>query len=496
MAMIEEPYVYVFDASNPHQSILGLERNADAKIYPASTTKILTCIVALEYAYSAGHSLDDVITISEAATDWGQGNSLMGVFRGETFSLRDMLYGLMLVSGNDAAVAIAEHIAGSENEFAKLMNEKAAAIGMQNSRFLTVHGKHKSDHYSTARDMGILTAYALQNPDFCQIVSAAEHVATELGNDRPIRLVNSNRLIADVEPTDDNPNPISCLYESAIGVKTGDTNPAGKCLVAAAERGGVRLVAVLMGGTLFDSYYTNNQNNMKPPAKEKYNARRFQDAALLFDHVYSVLMETYTVEQLIERGLPVQFTVQIANASEQDEARGLLVVDAVYASGKNVQMMRSVREALEVDYAASANVVHYEEGQKAPINKGNIIGRVDYIAGGVVILTADLIATREVQEAVINNMATDEPGATPINIFDSPLPTPGADEPINVGRRLVIALIIIVGVFLLLLALLMVRRAIIMKRRREEAEQRRRRKQAEIKRREEMARRGYGYYQE
>lgn len=492
MSQIEEPYVYVFDASNPNQSILGLERNADAKMYPASTTKILTCIIALEYAASEGHSLDEAVKISENATDFGTGNSLMGVYKDEEFTLRDILYGLMLVSGNDAAVALAEHISESESSFAVRMNEKAAAIGMSSSHFVTPHGKHKAEHYSTARDMGLLTAYALENIEFRQIVATPTYTAIEMINGREIDFVNSNRLIVNTPGTEDNPSPISCLYESAIGVKTGDTNQAGKCVVAAAERGGVRLVAMLFGGTLNDSYYMSNQVNMKAPAKEPYNARRFEDAILLFEYAFGELMESYTVADLVNKGLPTEFNLQVQNAAEQDEEQGQLRVQAVLDSNKTVQMMRTVREALEADIANNASIVYYKES--APISMGETIGRVDYQAGGAIILSADLIATRAVAESIINT-APENTEASGDSLFTTPSPAP-IDQGGNTGKLLTIILIIVCVVLVLLLALVMIRRAIMLKRRRAQAEARRKRKQAETKRRNEMEMYGYTYHEE
>lgn len=141
------------------------------KVYPASTTKIMTTIVALENG-----NLDDEFMVGEevlgTTIKFTSYSSLMGIQPGETLKLRDLVYGLMLVSGNDAGEAIAKHVAGSvDASFVDLMNQKAASIGMTNTHFSNPHGVHNDNHYTTARDMAKLMAYALKNEDFVKIAS-------------------------------------------------------------------------------------------------------------------------------------------------------------------------------------------------------------------------------------------------------------------------------------------------------------------------------------
>ena len=228
---IYEPYYILVNAEKSDVSYHGIERDADAKVYPASTTKILTCIIALERG-----NLSDMVTVSAKAVDFGNGNSLM-------------LYGMMLPSGNDAAIAVAEHIAGSTEAYADLMNEKAESLHMTHSHFVTVHGKQNENHYTTVRDMALLTAYALntseKSEEFRTIVKTGKYTAES--GPKVIELVNSNRMLVDAPATETLPNPISCLYADAIGVKTGDTTKAGKCLIAAAERNGVTVDVLCCG---------------------------------------------------------------------------------------------------------------------------------------------------------------------------------------------------------------------------------------------------------
>lgn len=200
-------------------------QNASERRYPASTTKIITLITALEYG-----NLDDyVIASPNAATTEG---SSLWLSPGEQLKLQDMLYGIMLVSGNDATVAVAEHISGSVESFAKLMTEKAHSIGAVNSNFVNTSGLPDEKHYTTAFDLAKITAYGYKNPLFTQIVSTKHKIIPWPGKDHDRDLYNENRML--------------WLYDGANGVKTGYTDAAGRCLVSAANRNGIQIVAVVL----------------------------------------------------------------------------------------------------------------------------------------------------------------------------------------------------------------------------------------------------------
>ncbi|WP_369405485.1 serine hydrolase [Aneurinibacillus tyrosinisolvens] len=202
------------------------EKNGDKRMRIASLTKIMTAIVALE----AGRS-SDIITTSDSA--YRKEGSSIYLKRGEKMKMEDMLYGLMLRSGNDAAVAIAEHVGGSVEGFARLMNEKAEYIGMQSSHFTNPHGlDDSSKHYSTARDMALLTAYALRNPEFKKIVSTQVKYIPWQGENWDRKLLNKNKMLR--------------LYEGADGVKTGYTKLAKRCLSSSATRNGQQLAIVVL----------------------------------------------------------------------------------------------------------------------------------------------------------------------------------------------------------------------------------------------------------
>jgi len=201
------------------------EKKASGIMYPASTTKIMTLLTALE----KGNSNSTVTVSSNAANCEG---SSLDLKAGDKLTLGNALYGMMLVSGNDSAEAIAENIAGSIPKFVKLMNENAAKIGAVNTHFTNPHGlPDPINHFTTAYDLALITAYGLQNPEFAKIVSTREYTVNFL-NGKKKYVKNTNKLLK--------------LYPGANGVKTGSTNEAGDCVVGAVKRGGVELIVVVL----------------------------------------------------------------------------------------------------------------------------------------------------------------------------------------------------------------------------------------------------------
>lgn len=200
------------------------EKNGDVKHNIASTTKIMTAITAIE---SCG--LDDVVRVSANAAS--QEGSSVYLRTGNKVLLKDLLYGMLLNSGNDAACAAAEYAGGSIEGFAEMMNNKAKEIGAKNTCFVNPSGLDAEGHYSTAGDMALITAYALKNDVFAEIVST-KTAQMNVGEDI-CYLKNHNKLLWN--------------YDGCIGVKTGYTKKTGRCLVSAAERGGITLIAVTLG---------------------------------------------------------------------------------------------------------------------------------------------------------------------------------------------------------------------------------------------------------
>jgi len=208
-------------------------KNMDEKLAMASTTKIMTTLVAIESG-----KLEERVTISKRAS-YMEGTSIY-LREGEVHTVNDLLYAIMLRSGNDAATAVAEHIGGSVEGFAEMMNKKAREIGANNTRFANPHGLDEDGHYTTARDLALITSYALKNPLFSTIVSSKKKVMEGPPSENWDRvMINKNKML--------------WQFIGGDGVKTGFTNKAGRCLVSSATRDGMRLVCVVLNcGPMWD----------------------------------------------------------------------------------------------------------------------------------------------------------------------------------------------------------------------------------------------------
>lgn len=200
------------------------EKDAYTKCAMASTTKILTGIIIIENC-----ELNEEVTISKKAANTG--GSVLGISEGEILTVESLLYGLLLRSGNDTAVALAEHVGQNVESFSVIMNNKAKELGLKNSNFVTPHGLDNDNHYTTAYDLAILTNYALKNETFLRIVGT-KHISIRIGNNQR-ELNNTNELLGNVNG----------LY----GVKTGFTGNAGRCLVTACKRGDLDIIVVVLG---------------------------------------------------------------------------------------------------------------------------------------------------------------------------------------------------------------------------------------------------------
>lgn len=202
--------------------IYGKDENKQTAM--ASTTKIMSAVIIVENC-----NLEDIVTVTEKAA--GVGGSRLGLHTDDKISVNDLLYGLMLRSGNDAAVALAIHTAGSVEEFANLMNQKAEVLGLTNTHFVSPHGLDNSEHYTTAYELAKITDYALKNETIAKIVKTKTTTISINGN--PMQINNTNELLGNVE--------------GVYGVKTGFTNNAGRCLVTSVKRGDMDLIIVVLG---------------------------------------------------------------------------------------------------------------------------------------------------------------------------------------------------------------------------------------------------------
>ena len=241
-----------------NSGVVLYERSPDAARPPASVTKILTALVILEHG-----QLADTVTVGSAAARTA--GYRLGLRAGQRISLGDLLAAILIRSANDASVAAAEHVGGSLGGFVALMNEKAADIGMANSRFTNPHGLDEPFHYTTARDMATLTRVALDNPTFAEVVRTRQARVTIWKPGRQ-RLVPQARIVQ-------SHNRLLGQLEGADGVKTGYTDSAGRCLVASASRGSSRMIAVLLN-----------------------DPRRWTDAAMLLEYGFGSIRDAARVQ--------------------------------------------------------------------------------------------------------------------------------------------------------------------------------------------------------
>ena len=303
-------------------------KNENARLPMASTTKIMTALIAVE----SGRLTETVTVPDEAA---GTEGSSMYLKTGETIPLIDLVYGLMLTSGNDAAVAIAYQLDGGTEAFAAHMNARAEQLGLRDTHVVTPNGLHDPDHYTTAKDLALLGAAALENPFFAEI-AATQYRVTE--GSHPHTLKNKNRLLWE--------------YEGGIGVKTGYTKAAGKCLVFAAERGEMKLVgAVLNCPTMW-----NTAKSLLDTGFRDYRVRIF----LPRDTVFSV-----PVENGVKKALSAAPILGILYPTEIDG-------DETYS----------------VDTAMDAC--------RAPIRAGQQVGTASLLLNGAVVKTVPIVAAETV----------------------------------------------------------------------------------------------------
>ncbi|MDU4959650.1 MAG: D-alanyl-D-alanine carboxypeptidase family protein [Sporomusaceae bacterium] len=318
--------------------------NMHRRLAPASTTKILTAIIAIEQ----GQLDADVVVSPRAAATRG---SSMYLYSGQVLSLRELLEGLMLRSGNDAAVAIAEHIDGSTEEFARRMNAKAVAIGAKGSNFINPNGLSAVGHYSSAHDLAVIARYALSNPVFAGIVRTRETNIDWLdrkGKEQEKAIRNTNKLL--------------WMFADADGVKTGTTNEAGPCLVASATRQGQKLISVVL-----------------------HDHERWSDSMRLLQFGFQNF-------ELIDYG-------------SQGQAVATLPVDGGLTPAVSVSLAANAAVVVKAGDAAATSVeVELPELLKAPVFPGQKVGEVIFYNQDKAIKVVDIVADSEVEEKTVSRL--------------------------------------------------------------------------------------------
>lgn len=244
-------YALLMDASN--RRVL-FEKSGYEQVPMASTTKIMTLLVTLENA-----NLDDIVTVSDYAASMP--DVQLNIKKGEQYRLSDLLYSLMLESHNDTAVAIAEHVGGSVEGFADMMNEKAQELGAYNTNFVTPNGLDAENHYTTAYDLALISSYAIENETFLNIIKTPSYTFHEQNSGKSFTVNNKDRFLTS--------------YEGAIGIKTGFTGNAGYCFVGAINRDGKRLVSVVLacGWPPHKTYKWKDTANLMNYGVEQYNLK-------------------------------------------------------------------------------------------------------------------------------------------------------------------------------------------------------------------------------
>lgn len=338
------------------------EKNGYEKKYPASTTKIMTAILAIEHC-----NLNETATASEfAINSVPSGYSTANIQIGETLSVKDLLYALMLQSANESAVILAEHVSGSQEAFANLMNEKAKELGCKNTHFINPNGIHNENHYTTAYDLALITQYAMKNQTFRDIVKTTSFTlpATTSYPSESRTYANTNNLII----YDARNRPDNYYYKYATGVKTGYTSAAKNCLVASAEKNGIEYISVVLGASI--TYESTGSVS-----------HRYVDTISLFDYAF----DNFSFRKLKSANNLIK-TIKIENGKKDENSLDLLIASDVNS------LVSLDNKSNQIDPE-----ITLKEGLSAPIAKGDIVGTISYKVEGIN-YTTDLIAGNDVEE--------------------------------------------------------------------------------------------------
>lgn len=331
-------------------------KNLDERVFPASLTKIMTGIIALEQ----GNMGDTVSATYEALKNITMEDSQMGLLIGEEITMEQLVNAMLVHSANDASNVIAIHLAGSIEKFVEMMNQKAKELGMTGTNYVNACGSHDDNHYTTARDLAILTKYAMQNEQFREIVKKIIYKippTNKFANERT--LVNTNLFLSTIRST-------YYYYPPAIGIKTGHTSQAGYCLVSAATYSDIELMAIVM----------NCQN-----VDTKEQAYSYLDSKALFDFGF----ENYLNQ-------PIAAVGDIVSDQKVYEAKDDMRVALTVENDVSALIPNKTGSADEVE-----TKVELPEQLNSPITKGDVLGKVTYMYKGIQVGSANLVATNDVE---------------------------------------------------------------------------------------------------
>ena len=335
------------------------EKNADKKMYPASTTKIMTAILALEKVAKGEISLEQPITYTKTAEATMEADgSNIALKVGEQMTLGDLLKGLLLASGNDAAAIIAEYIGGTIGDFVVLMNEKAKTLGLKGTHFANPHGLHNEENYTTASDMAKIALEAMKNETFRSIVECA-HIrlaATNISEER--YYINTNNLVSRMRYP-------YYFYDKATGIKTGSTTEAGYCLVSSAKDGDKEVIAVIFKSDDISASHTDSKNILQYGLTE-FSSIRFAKV----DDIYGEVRVKQSSDGTDHILLSAKDNLEILFPKDKDSSEVEVITDI-------------------------------PESVRAPISKGQEIGKVSFVYDSQVIGSIPLVATVDVKRHLL-----------------------------------------------------------------------------------------------
>ena len=337
---------------NPSTGVVIYEKNADARMYPASTTKIMTAYLALIHL-----DLNKECTASATAVDIDRDGSNMGLSKGEVLTVKQLLDALIIHSANDAANVLAEEVSGSIKEFVNLMNSTAKEMGMNNTNFENPHGYHHDNHYTTARDMAILGAKAMENEIFAEMVAMKRLTIPPTNKYEEERKFSTRNAL--INPYSD----ISLQYRFATGIKTGHTNAAGYCFVGSATKNDMELISVVFKSTGYE--------------------RAFVDTKNLFEYAYS----TYRIRTVIKAD-EIASTCNVRWASGKEHL--------VLKTNKDVKTILP-RDTYSEELLTSE--IFINDNITAPIKKDAELGCVKFYYDGELVAESPLYASRSVSRS-------------------------------------------------------------------------------------------------
>ncbi len=340
------------------------EKNAEKKMYPASTTKIMTALLALDAVKNEEISLSQPLVLSDAAyKTLDPDGSSIALKVGEAMTLEGLLQGLLIASGNDAAVTIAEGISGSEEQFVAKMNEKAAALGLKDTHFVNPHGLHHAEHFTTAHDMARLAREAMKNDTFKKIVECAHIYLPETNMSDRRYFINTNNLVSRMRYP-------YYFYEKATGIKTGSTDQAGYCLVSSAEDGGKSVIAVILNA-------------------EDISVSHNESKAVLEHGLDDFNLKTLAKRDDIFGEVKVK---QAADGTDHILLSAASNLDALFPKGGDLEKVEVVCEIPEKVYA--------------PISAGQAIGKARFLYEGKEVGEVALCSTVEIKRHFLGFLAT------------------------------------------------------------------------------------------